>query len=100
MDDYYDDAWEYFMERPDPEHFSEGGTAVTNFQEHMRHVYIEAAKRFGKDYLRVAQKPYGHCPKSYGGSLHCDAGFRDLSDFWRIFEKVKAELGASELSPH
>jgi hypothetical protein len=98
-DDFYCD-WDDIMTRPDPEHFSEGGTAVTNFSEHMRPVYVEAVKRYGKSFMRVAQHPYGGVPQNYGGALHCDAGFQDLSRFWEIFEQVKADMGLSELSLH
>lgn len=63
---------------------------VTNFQEHLRPIYAEAVKRFGKEGLVLKQESYKI--EGYGGSLWCYAPL-DLTEFWTIFDRVK-ERGA------
>ena len=89
-------AYDFEVPR-DMNHWTNGGTFVTNFQETMRPAYVEAVRRYADANLRVADKADGAWP-GYGGALHyVDPKKRDpergLSDFWAVFEKVRKEMG-------
>jgi hypothetical protein len=73
------------------EHWTNGGTGVTNFSEDMRACYVEAVRRHGDPNVRVHAKSFG-ANKDYGGSLHNHGTRKDLSDFWDTFYKVKKEM--------
>lgn len=82
----------------DSEHWTNGGTWLTNFpQEHMD-VYLEAARRFGNPaYVVSSTRMLGRGRNFPGGSLHYvsnDARFcPDSSDFWRVWDDVAKEMG-------
>ena len=73
-------------------HWTEGGTAITNFGPDEFDRYIEAIQRFGDRDLVVSDSRFGWTMgKLPGGSLHDIARRGDLSPFWRVFEKVRTE---------
>jgi hypothetical protein len=79
------------------EHWTKGGTGVTNFQLDRMEVYIEAVQRYGDRNLVVSDTSFGKYP-NYGGSLHDLLKVenrpwpRRLSDFWDLFAEVEKEL--------
>jgi hypothetical protein len=81
-------------------HWTEGGTAITNFGEECFPLYIEAIERFGDKNLVVSDERYGSSRgKQPGGSLHDlrgAAGLDDFSAFGRILEQVVREFARGE----
>lgn len=77
---------------PLQEHWTNGGTGVTNFTEDRRAVYVEAVRRHGDPDLWVAPHAFGSGNEGYGGSLHCKVN-KPLSDYWRTHEQVAKEMG-------
>ncbi len=66
---------------------------VTNFREEERPAYTEAVRRWGNPCLYVEEKSEGRGLEWYGGSLWFNEGERqDLTEFWRVFEKVRDEM--------
>lgn len=70
-------------------HWTENGTGVTNFLIKDLTLYEMAVFQNGdKDLVIVKESIDGH-----GGyySLHCLTGYKDISGFWRVFDKLKKE---------
>jgi hypothetical protein len=76
-------------------HWTQGGTALTNFAFNRMPVFFEAVKRYGSVEYQVALQSFPPCPSNYGGSLHY-FGTGDCSPFWKFFEEVDAELNNTE----
>ena len=91
MDDYESD-----FEDDDPM-FYLPPEFLTNFREQERAVYAEAIKQWGGDCLYIAEQSEGRGLELYGGALWLKEGerIRDLSDFWRVFERVRDEMRAA-----
>lgn len=96
--------WKYYyfhnMKSVISEHWTKGGTGVTNFDKKDRHIYEAAIKEYGNPCLLIVDKPHpgpgGYYDKRMEKTLHSlhfvgQAGEArtDLSDFWRVFEKIK-----------
>lgn len=79
-------------------HWCEGGNAVTNFDPKQTYIYERAIDEHGDSTLYIG-------PPTPRGLAHYKAlrvrGLlngcvpQDLSDFWRVFDRVKAEAKAT-----
>lgn len=80
----------------DSEHWSNGGTGLTNFAGHQFPIYIETAKRCGVEgFIVSSTRMLGRGRDHEGGSLHYvgDANRGEAcSAYWAEFEKVKEEM--------
>lgn len=81
----------------DSEHWTNGGTGLTNFPPHQFPIYIEAAKRCGVEgFIVSSTRMLGRGRNAdEGGSLHyVGDGVRGeaASAYWDEFAKVKAEM--------
>ena len=65
---------------------------LTNFSEQYRPIYLEAVKRYGSNYFVVQDDPEYPMSHGEGGSLLYLGPSKDLSDFWRVFDAVEAEM--------
>jgi hypothetical protein len=80
--------------------FSHYGDALTNFDVRQKPIYEEAIKRYGDAMFYIGepitwksrQPPYECLALRYRGPRG------DLSEFWRAFERVKAEHAAASLA--
>ena len=77
----------------DMRHWTDGGTAVTNFSPRLTPIYEAALVEWGDDGLvicSVGMPGYGqgHIRRDMS-SLHDLKGGRCLSPFWRIFERLR-----------
>ena len=81
-----------FSESLSDKHWTEGGTAITNFPEEDFPIYIEAIQRFGDNDLIVSDQPFGPMRGMPGGSLHDLSRLCSLSPFWKVFEQVHREM--------
>lgn len=79
------------------DHWSRGGTGITNFGKEERPIYEEAIKRHGDPKitihdapLQVKNPPLNRC------SLHREGGFRDLSEFWEVYRTVQKEFATAD----
>ena len=72
-------------------HWTRGGTGVTNFDADMLPVYQEAILRYGDPDLRIHNKRLAD--EREGFSLHIHSRKRDLSAFWEVFRQVEGEQG-------
>ncbi len=81
----------------DHRHCHNGGTHITNFDNNALLVYSEAIEEFNKvnkTNLIVSAYAYdfqGKLLPSYC-SLHAPKGCGDLSDFWKIYDKLKESV--------
>jgi hypothetical protein len=87
------------MEQHKSDHWTNGGTGLTNFppQDFLR--YREAVARFGSDKFLVSEeRMIGRGSNCEGGSLHylghfrTDEGEEEISRFWQVFDAVTEEL--------
>lgn len=76
-------------------HWQDGGTGITNFPPEDRPIYEAAILADGSGDLVLSETPFagrysplpGHC------SLHCVNPERlDLGPFWRIFDRIQADV--------
>ncbi len=79
-----------------PGHWTIGGTGLTNFDPSEYELYLKAITEYGDDTFVISTEPYN---KPVGPdnaySLHkIDriGRFRDCSDFWKTFYKIKSEM--------
>ena len=81
---------EYFYE-----HFSRGGTGITNFDIEDLGIYQEAIRRSGDTSLFIQQSPMsGSATANPCCSLHSNQR-KDRSEFWAIYRQVAAEMGGT-----
>lgn len=83
----------------DSEHWTNGGTGLTNFATHQFPIYEEAARRHGNPKFIVSStRMLGRGRDSDGGSIHYTSdlqtpeGGAEVSAFWRVFDQVKEEM--------
>jgi len=70
-------------------HWTNGGTAITNFTADRLLVYRLAIRSHGDPSFRIENKTFHpHTWKGY--SLHRVGGPQDCSGFWQAFEKVRS----------
>jgi len=76
------------------ENWTNGGTCVTNFRYDMLPVYERAVADYkGLFTLSISMTPMLPLKAGSGyGSLHCEEGYSDLSDFWYRFEEIRVEF--------
>ena len=70
------------------EHWTKGGTGVTNFPPGDRPKYQAAIDSFGDSDLVICDKPFGMFVMGGDMSLHCLGRSKDLSKFWSIFHAL------------
>lgn len=77
------------------EHWTNGGTAVTNFHATDRPIYQIAIARYkGLHKLWIENIPMPPLkPDGEHNCLHCSfaAEEKDLTDFWKLMEQIKKE---------
>ena len=82
----------------DFEHWTKGGTMITNFSIPELNLFKTAVKEYNvsvnQEILYVSEE--AHYPGSFGrvksmGSLHSLIGHYDLSDFWVIYRRLEQE---------
>jgi len=73
------------------EHWTNGGTGVTNFGEEEFNLYLETVEEFGDPNIVVSQERFGWTwGVMPGGSLHhLTKKPGNLSEFWRFFDRIK-----------
>lgn len=83
----------------DSEHWTNGGTGMTNFPAEHFPVYEEAVRRNGNDKFIVSStRMLGRGRNSHGGSLHylgirqCEEHANACEAFWKTFDEVKKEM--------
>ncbi len=67
-----------------------GGTFITNFHAHKLITFTTAVQLYGDPNLVVSDVAVYPAPSTYGGSLHYLGGPCDLSNFWRLYEKIES----------
>jgi hypothetical protein len=84
------------------EHFTKGGTAVTNFDAKDREIYEAAIAEYGDPDLVISERPM---PDERGKeithnkmhSLHNlrSDGRKELGEFWKIWRRIRDEKAVS-----
>jgi hypothetical protein len=69
-------------------HWTEGGNAITNFDPAQTHIYARAIDEFGDRNLYIGP-PTPRGLKS-DRALRIRGEMHDLSDFWAVFDEIKA----------
>ena len=84
------------------QHWTNGGTGLTNFPPEDFQRFQKAVDRFGSDKFLVSEdRMIGRGAEIEGGSLHylgpfrTEAGNEEIHKFWRVFDAVTAELKAA-----
>lgn len=76
--------------------WTEGGDALTNFAPGDFHLYYAAIRRFGDDSLYIGKPTPNGVASYFALRQHGRPYLRaDLSDFWRVFDGIRAELQAA-----
>lgn len=83
------------------EHWTRGGTGLTNFPPEDFPRYRETVARLGSVHFEVSEgRMTGLGSRAPGGSLHylgdihSEEGRQEISRFWMVFEDVKKEIAA------
>lgn len=74
------------------EHFTQGGTGITNFLAKDRPLYEDAIKAFGSPHMVINDKPMP--PSASGHSLHyllAQNGPIELGAFWKVWDEVRKQ---------
>jgi len=74
-------------------HWTKGGTGLTNFHLEKASFYYKVVTEFGDPTIFTSPVPMdGYSSNNTTmGSLHAIGCPRDLSSFWALFDKMKAE---------
>lgn len=93
MTELQSDKDSFAFPSPPGDHFSNGGTLVTNYDENRHPVYVEALKRHGDRDLYLGPGTNG-----YAHGLHCKK-HKDLSAFWRTHRVVDEAMKTGSALP-
>lgn len=90
------------MEQHKSEHWTNGGTGLTNFGPDQFPIFREAVKRLGSDKFVVSEaRMVGMGEKCEGGSLHylgdirTPAGSMEVNGYWAVFNEIEREQKAA-----
>ena len=79
-------------------HKHNGGTGISNFSTEERHIYEQAIQESGDKFLCIGRPIGGH--KGYLALHDKSPTTRDLAFFWRILDKIEAEITKPRIGNH
>lgn len=69
------------------EHWTLGGTGITNFDVRELSRYEKAVAKYGDPHLIIHHSPFGDKVITTDHSLHDLNGHRDLESFWAVWDR-------------